>query len=155
MKPAGTWKFQQGRQGVTMSERIKAYFLRVDEETGKPYQGYIGYVENTLEAKQKYVNFDRPGGTIQVFSIGKGIALICEDSGKLKDFPVNRAWVRDGKVIDLLVGNVLIVRYAGEDFVSIREGDIEYVERFLVPAKLLQGEVVLLKNESLPEYKGR
>ena len=47
-------------------EKILAYKLRVDEETGEIYKGYFEEIENTLRAKQDFV-----GGTIQ-FSIGKG-----------------------------------------------------------------------------------
>ena len=55
-------------------DKILAYKLRVDEETGEPYKGYFEEIDNTLEAKQKYV-----GGTIQCLHLTDEIDMVCND----------------------------------------------------------------------------
>lgn len=43
---------------------LDAYMMRVNQEDGTVYKGYIGKIQNTLKAEQEYV-----GGSIQVISI--------------------------------------------------------------------------------------
>lgn len=135
--------------------KIKAYFLRVDEELRFPCKGYLGEIENTLSAKQKYVNFGEAGGSIQVVYLTDEIDIICHDEGKMWDFPANRVWVDDnGKALDLLVGNVLAVRHEGSEFTSIRESDIPYIEKHLKPVRVMDDLLVLMPPEVLLTYEG-
>ena len=116
-------------------EKIQAYLLRVNKLSGAVYKGYLAEVDNTLEAEQRYVNYDEPHGLITVVSINDDIDVICNDEGKLLNFPINRVIVDDeGKPFDLLVGNLMCVRHnsAGE-FTSIREEDIHVIESHLIP----------------------
>ena len=53
-----------------MAEKINAYMLRLND-VGMPCKGYIGEIENSLEAKQKYVK-----GLIQVVSLNSQIDII-------------------------------------------------------------------------------
>lgn len=132
---------------------ITAYLLRVDEESGKPYKGYLAQVENSLDAEQRYVNYGRDGGLIQVVSFGD-IDVICNDEGKLLGMPNNRAWIEDGKVLDIFVGNIMCVRHIGEEFTSILESDIEVIEKTLYPIlKVINNVVMLTPAYNLPEYK--
>ena len=132
---------------------LKAYFLRVDEESGVVYQGYFGLIENTLEAKQKYVNFGRPDGTIQVIRLGE-LDVIVHDEGKLLNFPLNRVWCQDNKVLDTLNGNILVVRHIGEEFSSIRDSDAALIEKCLRPIKIVGfGDYEFVRPEALPKYK--
>ena len=113
--------------------KIKAYFMSVDPDSMMPLQGKLRFLDNTLEAKQKYV-----GGLIQCVSLTPEIDIICNDEGKLLELPANRAWIdidEDGniEVIDLLVGNILCVRHNGEDFTSIHDEDVEVIRKHLVP----------------------
>lgn len=115
--------------------KIKAYLLRVDKLSGVVYKGYLAEVDNTLEAEQRYVNYDEPHGLITVLSITDEIDVIANDEGKLNNFPINRFLVSDaGVVLDMLVGNIMCVRHnsAGE-FTSIREEDIPVIESHLIP----------------------
>ena len=139
---------------MAKSKYITAYLLRVDEETGKPYKGYLTEVENSLEAEQRYVNFGREGGLIQVIAID-GIDYILNDEGKLCHFPYNRALLDGNKVLDIFVGNIMCVRHNAEgEFTSILESDIEIIERRLKPIFAVIGRNILLSlNDDLPEYK--
>lgn len=115
--------------------KIQAYLLRVNKQSGVVYKGYLSEVENSLEAEQRYVNFDEPHGLITVVSINDDIDVICNDEGKLRNFPINRFLVSDaGVVLDMLVGNIMCVRHNSEgEFTSIREEDIPVIESHLIP----------------------
>ena len=139
-----------------MAQKIKAYFMRVDRESGTPYQGYFGEIENELEAKQLYVNFDEPGGLIQCICMD-GIDIICHDEGKLRNFPFNRVWIdKDGCVLDIFAGNIMCVRHNDEgEFVSIEESDRETIEKYLLPLAVITEHGIIPYDEStLPEWKG-
>ena len=109
------------------TNNIKAYFMRAG------YQGYFGEIQNTLEAKQKYV-----GGLIQVISLDGVIDIICNDEGKLMGLPVNRAWRDDdGKPIDIFVGSIVAVRHDEEgNFIDIHDDDIQTIRKYLMPLTL-------------------
>ena len=124
------------------SRKIKAYFMRVSDD-GIPLKGYLGYLDNTLEAKQKYV-----GGIIQCVSLNSEIDIICNDEGKLLGLPVNRVWIDiddngNIQVVDVLVGNICAVRHEGEEFASIHDEDVEVIRSFLAP-------VILTNNGLMP-----
>ena len=106
---------------------IKAYFLRAG------YQGYFGEIQNTLEAKQKYV-----GGLIQVISLDD-VDIICNDEGKLMGLPVNRAIVDDDEnVLDVIVGDIICLRHDDEgEFVDIHETDLQIIRKYLRPCVIL------------------
>lgn len=115
--------------------KIQAYLLRVDKLSGVVYKGYLSEVENSLEAEQRYVNYDEPHGLITVLSITDEIDVIANDEGKLKNYPINR-FVVDGMggVYDMLVGNLMCVRHNSEgEFTSIKEDDIPIIESHLIP----------------------
>ncbi|RGI46369.1 DUF3846 domain-containing protein [Roseburia sp. OM04-10BH] len=116
-------------------EKIQAYLLRVNKLSGVVYKGYLAEVDNTLEAEQRYVNYDEPHGLITVLSITDEIDVIANDEGKLKNYPINRFVVDDmGGVYDMLVGNLMCVRHNSEgEFTSIREEDIPVIESHLIP----------------------
>lgn len=115
--------------------KIQAYLLRVDKQSGVVYKGYLSEVENSLEAEQRYVNYDEPRGLITVLSITDEIDVICNDEGKLKNFPINRFLVSDdGVVLDMLVGDIMCVRHNSDgEFTSIKEDDILIIESHLIP----------------------
>ena len=116
-------------------EKIQAYLLRVNKLSGVVYKGYLAEVDNTLDAEQRYVNYDEPHGLITVLSITDEIDVIANDEGKLNNFPINRFLVSDaGVVLDMLVGNIMCVRHNSDgEFTSIREEDISVIESHLIP----------------------
>lgn len=116
-------------------EKIQAYLLRVNKLSGVVYKGYLAEVDNTLDAEQRYVNYDEPHGLITVLSITDEIDVIANDEGKLKNLPINRFLISDdGVVLDMLVGNIMCVRHNSEGkFTSIKEDDIPIIESHLIP----------------------
>lgn len=116
-------------------EKIQAYLLRVNKLSGVVYKGYLAEGDNTLEAEQRYVNYDEPHGLITVLSITDEIDVIANDEGKLKNLPINRFLISDdGVVLDMLVGNIMCVRHNSEgEFISIKEDDIPIIESHLIP----------------------
>lgn len=112
-------------------QKIRAYIIRVDED-GRQYKGYFTEIENTLDAKQKIV-----GGLIQVVSLTPEIDIIINDEGKLRGMPLNRVWLSgNGKPLDILVGNIIVVRHRDDEFTDILPEDYEIIERLLLPVKL-------------------
>lgn len=138
------------------AEKIQAYFMRVDEATGQPYQGYLGEIENTLKAKQFYVNYGREGGLIQAVHLNDDVDIICHDEGKLMKFPFNRVWLaEDGKILDIFAGNILAVRHKGDGFAGILPSDVQEIQRYLFPVILSEDKnILVLPDALLPEYEG-
>lgn len=124
------------------------YFGRDISNIGKPYESEDAWtwdaitsekseVDNTLEAEQRYVNYDEPHGLITVLSITDEIDVIANDEGKLMNYPIDRVLVdADGKPWDILVGNLMAVRHNDEgEFTSILAEDIPKIEKYLIPLK--------------------
>lgn len=66
-------------------------------------------IENTLEALQ-----DAVGGWIEAIYLDNNAVLICDEEGKIKGKPFN--FYTD---LDVIVGDVLFVSVADEDFTDI------------------------------------
>lgn len=128
--------------------KILSYQMRVNEQTGQVYRGSLREIENTLEAKQKFVNFGRAGGLIQVITIDE-IDLILHDEGKLLQYPPNRAVLDDtGKVVDIIVGNVMALRHNSEgDFTSILPSDIKVLDKYLKPVHKVGTHLLVIPTE--------
>lgn len=129
---------------------ITAYLLRVDEE-GRQYQGYMSEVENSLKAEQEYV-----GGGIETFTLNGEFVLICARDAVIFGKTLNRALYDErGNLITAFAGNLLVVRYKGDEFDSILEEDVELIECMLKPIDHIAYGIVFLKSaEELPEWKG-
>ena len=136
------------RKVLMKANNIKAYFMRAG------YQGYFSDIENSLEAKQKYV-----GGLIQVVSLDD-VDIICNDEGKLMGLPVNRAIVDDDEnVLDVIVGDIICLRHDEEgEFRSILENDLQTITKYLRPCKIVGVRdsytiVALLPEKDLKKWK--
>lgn len=130
-------------------KRIKIFAMRCED--GKVYKGRIEEIENSLEAKQRFVD-----GHIQVVGLTDEIDLVLNDEGKLDSLPLNRVWLgKDGNILDILVGNVLACRFDSEgDFTSIFESDIPVILERLPAVMAVLGKKVFVRNEEdLPEYE--
>lgn len=138
-----------------MSKKILGYFIRVDKETGQKFRGYFEALENTLRSLQDYVSYNQPHSLIQVIHLSDEIDVIMDEEGKLRQHPINRAIMsEDGKILDIVVGNIVCVRHEGDQFVSIKESDRDIIEKQLVPVLTLLGNTVVLEAEDkLPEYR--
>ena len=133
------------------SETIKIFAMRCDENM--VYKGRIEEIENTLEAKQKFVE-----GYIQCIRLTNEIDIVLNDEGKLDGLPLNRVWKSaDESVLDIIVGNVLACRHDEEgNFTSILESDIPVILKHLPAIMMLLGSTVFTRSEDeLPEYEER
>ena len=103
-------------------------------------------ITNSLRAKQRFV-----GGIIQAicFDDEHKLDIVLNDEGKLLGLPINRAWIVDNKVIDIIVGEALICRHDDEgNFCSIHEDDKEIVFKTFMPIiAILNGKVVVINAE--------
>lgn len=135
--------------------KILSYQMRVDKTTGQVYRGSLVEIENSLKAKQDYVNYNEPHGLIQVICI-EGIDIICNDEGKLQQLPPNRVLIDEyGEVVDIFVGNILAVRHNDEgEFTSIHPEDIQIINKYLKPVVRVGTKLMLIPKEDwLEEYK--
>ncbi len=108
-----------------MAEKIKVLLVEPMEEPE------VIEVERDLDRFHELV-----GGYLQaVYCLGPGVTLVCDDDGKFKGYPPNRALVdEDGKPYDIVVGTFFICGISGEDFASLTEEQIQrFTERFRWP----------------------
>ena len=98
-------------------------------EPGKaPYETQIG---DDLQSMQALV-----GGYIQaVYPFEQPVALVCCESGKLDDLPLNRALRdSDGDIYDIIAGNFFIVGLGESDFTDLpHELAARFAEQFRQP----------------------
>ncbi|MBQ9631720.1 MAG: DUF3846 domain-containing protein [Lachnospiraceae bacterium] len=112
-------------------------------------------MEHTLENLQKTV-----GGHIQAIypDPSDPIAIICDDEGKFKGYPVNRMLLDDeGEPYDFIAGNFFICGLSAENFASISDEMADkYTERFYWPEMLLrtlEGHVMWIRLKPGEEPK--
>ena len=72
---------------------------------------YVTNVSDTLEALQKAV-----GGYIEAVTVLEGVAVLCNEEGRLMGLPENRSFFLSG-----ICGNCLICGVDGEEFASLSE----------------------------------
>ena len=74
------------------------------------------------------------GGYIEYVRLTGYLCAIVNEEGKLRELPPTVAWLREGRVVDILVGNVLVVR---EDATGathpIEEADLPIIKKCLRP----------------------
>lgn len=124
--------------------------MRVDRNTGQVYRGSLVEIENSLKAKQDYVD-----GLIQVLTI-EDIDIICNDEGKLMGLLPNRAlFDESGEVVDVFCGSILAVRHNDEgEFTSIHPEDIQIINKYLKPLIRVGTKLMVIPKEDwLEEYK--
>lgn len=128
---------------------MRAYFLRASD--GIVYKGYLSEIPNSLKAEQDYV-----GGGIETFTLNDELVLIGVRDAVIFGKTLNRAFYDEsGNFITAFAGNLLVVRYKGDEFDSILEEDVELVERLLKPIDHIAcGTVFLKEAEELSEWKG-
>lgn len=127
---------------------MRAYFLRASD--GVVYRGYLSEIPNSLKAEQDYV-----GGGIETFALNDDLVLIGARDAVIFGKTLNRAFYDEsGNFITAFAGNLLVVRYKGDEFGSILEEDVELIERLLKPIDHIAcGTVFLKAAEELPEWE--
>lgn len=106
-------------------------------------------MKNELEAMQAIV-----GGYIEVYPLADGVAIVCNEEGKLDGLELNRPIYHNGKMVEIIAGTFFI---AGDDisigeFVSLNEGQIaQYTEQFKDPVFFIKvgNEIVAFKREPI------
>ena len=79
---------------------------------------------------------DLVGGLIQpIYPFAESACLVCNDTGKMMNLPMNRAlYDENGRLYDIVCGNFFICGLGEEDFVSLPPDLMEkYKEQFLSP----------------------
>ena len=122
----------------------------VVEPGKKPYVKDISF---SLESLQKEV-----GGDIQaVYPFHEPVALICDEEGKLKGKPLNRA-LRDeaGSIYDVVAGTFLVVGLSEDDFAALEPELLEkFSQHFEIPEMFAQinGKLVVTAMRSPDDPK--
>lgn len=105
-------------------------------------------IPNTLEAMQKLV-----GGNIEEYMpFNDGVALVCNEEGKMMGLPPNRAIYANGskQVSDVIIGNFFLVRsnLEAEKYESLPQDLMkEYAKKFKYPERFYHqnGEIKVHK----------
>ena len=93
-------------------------------------------MENELEAMQAIV-----GGYIEVYPIEEGVAIVCNEEGKMNGLELNRPIYHGGQIVEIIAGTFFI---AGDDisigeFVSLTDKQIaKYSKQFHDPVTFMK-----------------
>ena len=87
------------------------------------------------------------GGYIEVYPIAEGVAIVCNEEGKMNGAKLNRPIYRNGQIVEIIAGTFFI---AGDDFnigefVSLTDAQIEqYSKQFhdVVAFMNIGGEII-------------
>lgn len=87
----------------------------------------IRYIRDELEDMQSIV-----GGYIESVYLHNGLAVICNEDGKLIGLPPNRPWFDEfGRVRDILHGTFFVVRLGGfGEIIDLTDEDINFAKDF-------------------------
>ena len=113
-------------------------------------------IPDTLEAMQKLV-----GGYIEVYSpFDEEVSLVCNDEGKIRKLPLNRAIYdpESGDLLDVIAGSFFLVGTPeGSDaFQSLtRQQQMRYCIRFNNPERFGQMNGRILVEKYVPERQGK
>lgn len=109
---------------------LKVVYYKQDIDTGTTGMEVIE-IADTLEGMQRLV-----GGHIEVYPVcfEHSIILVCNEEGKLVDLPATALVVADKRLSpEVICGNFFVCRVSGENMVSIKDEDIEYIKKLITP----------------------
>ena len=75
----------------------------------------------------------RVGGYLTPIVLEKGLAVLCDQDGISKSLKPTTTWMVDGKVRDILLGNLVVLRVQGSGLISLQASDLPIIKRYLVP----------------------
>ena len=81
------------------------------------------------------------GGYIEAIALDdQGTCLVCCETGKIDNLPLNRALVDDdGRVTDIIAGTFFVCGTDEEDFASLDDATAQkYLKRFLLPEEVMR-----------------
>lgn len=104
------------------------------------------YIDCTLSGMQRIV-----GGDIEaVYPFKEEVCLVCNEEGKLKGLPLNRAlYDRKGNVCDAIAGTFFICGCQDSKFVGLTDDQIKrYMELYKYPERFVQarGKIIAIKD---------
>ena len=103
-------------------------------------------IDDNLASYQKVV-----GGYIEVVApYSDGVVFVCNEEGKLKGLPLNRA-IRDedGNVLDIIAGTAFLCDGSGEELKELEEHQMKILlAQFLFPEEfaMLDGEIMVFQR---------
>lgn len=81
-------------------------------------------------------------------SFTEGLDLICNEEGMLIGLPPTIAWVEEGNLLEIIIGNCFVCRHTDEgDFTSIKESDIAVIQEKLKEVDIIINNTVYLKQK--------
>ncbi len=111
---------------------------------------YVDNIKNNLETFQSLV-----GGDIEVITNRKdNTLLICKENGKLDNSPYNRPLKVDGKVVDIICGDFLLVGSLEDEFCSLTDEKCEeYKKEYDLIKSFREIHNYIVKELNLPKYE--
>lgn len=103
-------------------------------EPGK--KAVVTAIDGSLEGMQKTV-----GGYIEAIALDdQGSCLVCNETGKIDNLPLNRALVdENNRVVDIIAGTFFVCGTDEEDFASLDDETAEkYRKRFQLPEEVMR-----------------
>ena len=120
---------------------IKAYFMEVNEN-GVVFAGRIGVIKNTLQDIEKYL-----GIPVKIVHLTEKLVVIMkQEMEQEQNSPVNRAFVKDDKIVEVFTGNLICVRQEGSEFCSIEDVDVGVIRKYLKPVFDLDGQLIIQRE---------
>lgn len=134
--------------GHVYEPAIRAYFLRASYQV--VYRGYLSEIRGLPRLQQECSS-----GEVENTALNEEFMLLGGRDAVALGKPLNRSFYdEDGKFVTVFAGDLLVLRYRGDTFASVREEDVEKIESMLKPIDHIAGGTIFLKeSETLPEWK--
>lgn len=104
------------------------------------------YIDSSLSGMQRVV-----GGDIEaVYPFKEEVCLVCNEEGKIKGLPLNRAlYDRKGNACDAIAGTFFICGCGGERFSGLTDDQLKrYTQLYKYPERFVQarGKIIAIKD---------
>ncbi len=81
------------------------------------------------------------GGYIEVYPLAEGVAIVCNEEGKMNGMELNRPIYHNGKMVEIIAGTFFIAGddYSIGEFVSLTDEQIaQYEKQFHNPVHFIK-----------------